>query len=294
MRLVCLAILITTALLLNGCPNPEEAISCGHAMIAESDTCECVPNAHPVGNEEYCVCDSLYHWNESESACVLDTVSNNFSWVIDTLGDYGTQLNDVEVVSEDNIWVVGEIVVPDSANWTGPGNANYNAARWNGDSWHYFNIHSGAPLYSIHYINENDIWVTKYSYPTHWDGSTWTMYNTTDMGIDGSPGLACWGTSSSNMYFVGRQGVIVHYDGSAFTKMEQDYDTDYVDVVGTSDGTRVFIMGSPVFRLGDWVVLEYSSDTETWQTISNPFSLTNTGIIERYSMDLSGERLYLK
>jgi hypothetical protein len=283
---------ILILILISGCPSPQED-NCGQRMILVDETCECIEHAHPSEDGESCDCDTLYHWDDLESTCVLDTVSNNFSWVIDTLGDYGTQLNDVEVVSADNIWVVGEIVVPDSSNWSGPGNANYNAARWNGESWQYFNIHSGAPLYSIHFFNENDIWVTKYSYPTHWDGSNWTMYNTTEMGIDGSPGIACWGTSSSNMYFVGRDGAIVHYDGAAFIKIEQGYDTDYVDIVGSPDGEHIYIMGAPIFRVGEWVVLDYSNDSHVWKNIPNPFGSVNPGIIERYSMDLVGDILYI-
>jgi len=40
------------------------------------------------------------------SQCCLDTTSHNFSWDIDTLGLYGSYLNDVAIVDENDIWVV--------------------------------------------------------------------------------------------------------------------------------------------------------------------------------------------
>ena len=43
----------------------------------------------------------------------MDTTSYNFIWKIDTLGNYGSYLKDVAVIDENNIWVVGNIRVPD-------------------------------------------------------------------------------------------------------------------------------------------------------------------------------------
>jgi len=39
----------------------------------------------------------------------MDTTSHNFTWKIDTLGIYGSYLNDVWIVNEDDIWVVGQM-----------------------------------------------------------------------------------------------------------------------------------------------------------------------------------------
>ena len=55
----------------------------------------------------------------------MDTTSHNFTWDIDTLGISGT-LRDVQIIDENNIWVVGEIETD---------TATYNAAHWNGNDW---------------------------------------------------------------------------------------------------------------------------------------------------------------
>ena len=275
-----------------GCNEPDP-ITCGDKMVIINDQCECVPNAHPTEDSESCACDSLYHWDDIEETCVLDTISNDFTWVLDTLGDYGTELNDVEVVSANNIWVVGEIAVPDSSNWIGPGNCNYNLARWNGSSWQFIQIIAPVALNSIHYFDDDDLWVTTNSFPIHWDGSTWTLFHTQEMGIPGSPGLACWGTSSSNMYFVGREGAIVHYDGTSFTKIAQDYDTDFQDVVGTPDGEHVFVLGNSLWSPGEEMLIHLETGTQIWGEIPYPVVGTEEIKIDARNMDVSGNKLYL-
>ena len=54
----------------------------------------------------------------------MDTTSHNFIWEIDTLGIGGSYLNDVAIIDENNIWVVGNIETD---------TATYNAAHWDGN-----------------------------------------------------------------------------------------------------------------------------------------------------------------
>jgi hypothetical protein len=60
------------------------------------------------------------------SVTTMDTTSHNFTWEIDTLGEYGSYLNDVWIVDENDIWVVGEIIT--DSGW-------YNLAKWDGLNW---------------------------------------------------------------------------------------------------------------------------------------------------------------
>jgi len=160
-----------------------------------------------------------------------DTTSNDFSWTIDTLGNpqYGSSsLSDVAIIDQDNIWVVGEINTD---------SGEYNAARWDGERWHLMGIYSNTlDLYSIQYFAANDIWVTSHCFPYHWDGSTWTQCHLNNMGFEGAcAGNAIWGTASSNIYFVGNNGTIVHYDGTTFTRLASGTDLDIRDIWGATD-----------------------------------------------------------
>ncbi|HPC35356.1 MAG TPA: hypothetical protein P5268_02995 [Candidatus Marinimicrobia bacterium] len=162
-----------------------------------------------------------------------DTTSHNFVWQIDTLGLYGSYLNDVWIVDENNIWVVGYIRVPDpDSSFDGTGKETFNAAHWNGEKWNMMRIVNSSPIFSIHYFNENDIWMVSYGYPVNFNGNSWTLYRFHDMGINASA-LSLWGSSSSNIYFVGLEGSIVHYDGKGFEKMESGTDTQIIDIWGT-------------------------------------------------------------
>ncbi|MCF6239170.1 MAG: hypothetical protein L3J79_10270, partial [Candidatus Marinimicrobia bacterium] len=164
----------------------------------------------------------------------LDISSHDFSWTLEKLGTYGSRLYDVAIVDENNIWVVGNIETD---------TMEYNAAHWDGGHWELLQIINTADLHSVFYFADDDIWVTKYSYPVHWDGIGWTQYNLTEMGLDVSAGFDSWGSSPDDMYFVGHEGGILHYDGSNFTKMEIGVSTDLYRVSGSEDGSYIFATG---------------------------------------------------
>jgi hypothetical protein len=156
-----------------------------------------------------------------------DTTSHNFIWEIDTLGNYGSYLNDVWIVNDTNIWVVGNIETD---------SGEYNAAHWNGKEWELSRFDIGAPISSIWYFSGNNIWIA--GIPSHWDGNTWTSYHLWNMGVlDNNDGGVekIWASSPSDIYFVGRKGSIVHYDGVNFTKMESGTDTPIVDIWGIDE-----------------------------------------------------------
>ncbi|MCD6100984.1 MAG: hypothetical protein J7K33_10440 [Candidatus Marinimicrobia bacterium] len=203
----------------------------------------------------------------SESVVVhtLDTTSHEFDWEIDTLGIYGSYLSDVWIVDEDNIWVVGNIVVPDpDSSWNGTGRETFNAAHWNGEKWEYIHIRGNlmndvGPLNSIWYFDENNIWVA--GFPIHWDGNKWTLYHLQDMGLDVSVDYI-WASSPDDIYFVGLEGSIVHYDGKDFKKIETEHEVRLIDIEGTDDGEYVYVVGydffspaySVVYQIHDGVV----------------------------------------
>ncbi len=72
--------------------------------------------------------------SEPLAVTTLDTTGNNFSWQAFTFGSGGTcSLSDVTIISDTDIWAVGEVFV-DSAD----GNHDplpFNLLHWNGQSW---------------------------------------------------------------------------------------------------------------------------------------------------------------
>lgn len=196
----------------------------------------------------------------------MDTTDHNFVWSIDTLGDNNiSALLDVAIINKNNIWAVGEIETD---------SGRYNNAHWDGFKWVLERTFTSAMLHSISFISENDIWVSAGT-PTHWNGLDWQLYHLWDLGVldlDDGDVKYCWGTSSSNMYFVGSKGTIVHYNGSSFEKMETGTQITLLEIDGTDDGEHVIVTGydyvgelsgqSIVLKLedGQWNTLFQSDD----------------------------------
>lgn len=192
-------------------------------------------------------CDPGYHPCGPDSQdCCMDTTSSNFTWTIDTIGTYFTFLRDVKIVNENNIWVVGLIYafVQDSSGESMV-KEKFSTAHWNGTEWSLGEAYSSAELHSIRYYSENDIWAMSGA-PKHWDGTNWTLYLLWNNGIleeDEGGVYYTWGSSSSDIYFVGNKGTIVHYDGTNFTKLSSGLTVNLLSVSGTQDGSYIFTCG---------------------------------------------------
>ena len=178
----------------------------------------------------------------------MDTTSHDFSWqVFEFGGEVGSSyLNDVAIVNENDIWAVGSITVRDSAGVL----HNYNAVHWDGETWELKRIPFTGSCSAVEFpittaiisFAENDIWISRPGSLVHWDGSRY--FNDCGMNalIDGSINKI-WGTSSNDLYVVGNNGTIVHYNGSRWQKLESGTDIDLTDVWGLSDGSVVWACG---------------------------------------------------
>lgn len=178
----------------------------------------------------------------------LDTTDHNFTWQTFTFGEHSSStLYDVAIIDENDIWAVGEIFMNDSLG--NPDPTIYNAIHWDGQSWELKRIQTlfrgnliTVPLEGIMTFSETDIWVVG-SLPIHGDGTNWTMF---DVRTTVDPNLSLskvWGSSTNNIYFVGNNGNIAHYNGSRWTKIISRVDTDLEDISGTSDGKEIWTCG---------------------------------------------------
>jgi hypothetical protein len=189
------------------------------------------------------------------TAVTLDTTSHNFTWQTFEFGEHSSSvLYDVAIIDENNIWAVGEIYMKDSL-----GNYDhnaYNAVHWNGQKWELKKISVlfrgniiTPPLEGVFAFSGNDIWFVG-SLPIHGDGNNWTMY---DLRTTVNPNLSlskAWGISSNNIYFVGNNGSIAHWDGSSWKKIESGTTTNINDIWGIMNNglSTVFCTVSSMFN----------------------------------------------
>ncbi len=230
---------ILSLILFTGCPEQEEPLECGPHQIELDGECECMEG---------------YHWNTNNTDCVLDTTNHNFVWEIETLGNYGSYLNDVAIVDENNIWVVGNIETD---------SGRFNTAHWDGYDWKLIRllyngiVNQGRAIF----IQDDYLLVSAGSLFYSWDGITWEEWNI-DIGTFPGGINVIWGSSPNNIYFVGNSGSIVHYDGSVFTRMESGTEVDLIDIYGV-DESNIWIVGDDD-DLGVSIVLKY--ENESWTT----------------------------
>ena len=167
-----------------------------------------------------------------------DTTSHDFTWQTDTIGAQGV-FYDVAIINDTLAYAVGEIFLRDSTGQIDP--QLYNVAVWNGTDW-ILSRATNVPLRAVFAFAENDIWAGS-SAPYHWNGTNWTGYNVT--GIFGGNINKIWGSSSSDVYIVGTNGSIAHFNGSSWQKVEsgeRNPNFRFTDVWGsTKNGSQLVI-----------------------------------------------------
>ena len=214
----------------------------------------------------------------------------------------------------------------DSAGQSDP--LPYNLAKWDGISWQLTKVtvqtNYGlvtSPFYGIYAFSSNDIWILS-GLPIHGDGMSWTQYDLYGMGLLGQKDgymTKAWGTNSSDIYFVGTKGTIVHYNGSSWTKIESGTTLDFQDIYGAinpqTNQTEIVAVasqldinqGNKIVLIQGTTVVPINSDGLSWSIVgvwfvlgqqyyivgdgvgkkqslqdTNPWNISPTGTLARY------------
>ncbi len=185
------------------------------------------------------VINSVEQKSDTLQVKTLNTTSNNYTWQKFYFGNGASStLYDLAIIDENNIWCVGVININDSSQ---NGFTTYNAVHWDGSQWELKKIsviYNGnlitPQLYGIYAFSSTDIWLSS-GVPVHGDGVNWTQYHLFDMGILGQNDgylTKIWGTSSSNIYYVGTLGTIAHYQNGQWIKIESGTNLNIHDING--------------------------------------------------------------
>lgn len=236
----------------------------------------------------------------------IDTTSHEFSIDKFAFGEKTmSTLYDVKIINQNNIWVVGEIYNEDSytydslGNWIDP----YNAAQWNGIKWElkriYFNYQgskSWGPIYSIFAFNSNDIWFGMGSL-IHWNGINFNSVKIPDE-IFPSRANKIWGSSSNDLYIVGNNGCIVHYNSQIWKKLDTGTDSPIHDIWGDyDDNDKEYLILCPASRAsGEKKLLRIHPDHSVTQTnwIHQNRSLHSVWFKDKFNTFFCGGGVYLR
>jgi hypothetical protein len=186
-----------------------------------------------------------------------DTTSHAFTFQTFTFGNAGgSELNDVAIINDTLVYAVGEIYLADSAEqYDG---LPYNFAIWNGTSWNLKKVTVNfrgnlisLPLDGIFYFSPSDIWLVG-SLPIHGDGQNWIIYDVRSIsGFENISLSKAWGKNSSDIYFIGGQGSLVHYDGNSWQKIESRTTLPINDIWGAQNSA------------GQWEILAIASNPDS-------------------------------
>jgi hypothetical protein len=151
------------------------------------------------------------------TATTLAATSHDFTWTEYTLGS--GELYDVWGTDENNVYAVGAVKFGDST---------FGVIKWDGNEWKP-ELYIGGKQ-AIYGFAEDDIWIAGGTV-WHYDGSFWKRVDAYSQNsqsfpldqvlYDNTPYRSIWGTSSANLYFAGREGKIVHWDGEKAEMVSQ-------------------------------------------------------------------------
>jgi hypothetical protein len=195
----------------------------------------------------------------------MDTTSHDgWTWQIDTLGVTSSVLYDCQIISEDNIWCVGELFLNDSSGQLDP--IPYNAARWNGAGWDIRRITwqgYPAPIKFIFAYNENDIWFGM-GYLVHWNGTAFREIEVPP--LYGVSSNKMWGSPNGELYVVGNSGTIAYSPdhGATWQRLESGTTVDINDIWGSeasaSEQPEIVCGASNRYSAGERKLLRLNGD----------------------------------
>lgn len=250
-----------------------------------------------------------------------DTTSHNFTWQTFTWGGGGaSSINDVAMINDVDIWVAGEILLPDSvAQDTLGRNPPFGAAHWNGKEWNFFRLPAiVSPTYTeylpttgIIAFSSTDIWFASGGGVHRFNGKTitqsyWLKKFPGNIGIldEGQTVEKLWGSSSSDLYAVGRNGGIARFNGSSWQKIESGTTLNLHDIYGATDSKtgeqQILAVGSSnipfnrvILRIqGTSVTTLSSSPIEyeligVWFVPNQHYYVVGDGVFEKTSLNES-------
>ncbi len=208
----------------------------------------------------------------------MDTTSHAFEWeVIEFPSPYGSgALYDVAIIDENNIWAVGEIYSDSTQPWL-----PYNAVHWDGEKWELKRItYDGIPwpIKTIFAFAEDDIWFEAF---VRWNGELFVELSIPDV-LVGVGINKMWGTSSDDLYIVGNNGLIAHYDGRSWRRIESGVAIEIRDIWGVNghenDIWDIIAVASEDIFHGDNISVLSISGNEVKILNSNSLSIGIQGV----------------
>lgn len=140
------------------------------------------------------------------------------------------------------------------------------ALRWDGERFEVWETPTTEDLWGIWGVAPDDLWAvggsgleTSEAVILHFDGEAWSQSALPAFERDARGLFKVWGTGPDDVYAVGHRGLVLHWDGAAWTEVFVGASDDLVSLWGTGLDHIVIVGGRSNGTVSFW-------DGETWET----------------------------
>jgi len=216
--------------------------------------------------EGYNAENKLRDTSQTITAQTLQPTSHNIVWTIDTLGQPGDLLYDIWGLDENNVYAVGGVHINGEVS---------GIIKWDGIKWNLFTSFDGIKQGIFGFDNDKIFVVGEFSnrgVVGIWDGISWTQFRSEYFLSKGDtvyPLRSVWGSSPDDVWAVGAQGTIVHWDGSEWEKIQSPTSMYLIDIYGTSS-RNIYAVGATLTN--EYELLHF--DGNNWKLISNQIPIS--------------------
>ncbi len=169
-----------------------------------------------------------------------DTTSHDFVWEVDTIGLPFGMINDVSIVSENDIWVVGQF-----DQLGDDGKIDYSkrraAAHWDGTSWSLVRVDNGShessgQMYRVFSVDSRQTWFMSVD-GFHRADSIFTYVDIYSSGFKGAVNAIWISANLSTRIFVGNNSSVAFWQSGRYLRPLSLVPGDYTDITGKEDGS---------------------------------------------------------
>ncbi|OFY65356.1 MAG: hypothetical protein A2Y71_08130 [Bacteroidetes bacterium RBG_13_42_15] len=231
--------------------------------------------------------------SEPLTVTTMDTTSHKFQWEVYPFeSPYGSAaLYDVAIIDENNIWAVGEIYADSAQPWL-----PYNAVHWDGQRWELKRITYGGspwPIKTIWAFTSNNIWFDAF---VRWNGGIFIEMPIPNILI-GFGIKKMWGSNPTDMYVVGTNGLITHYNGNSWQKLESGTELPIKDIWGVvdwkTDEVNILAVACNLFSNDGIAVLQIAGNSVNQISTTNlPVNISSVWSFNGWEWYICGSRLY--
>ena len=199
-----------------------------------------------------------------------DSTTQNYTFETFEFGDgfESNELNDVWIFDENNIWAVGYI------RDTTTNNLAVNIIRWNGQKWFGFgNNLTSSGLTGIWAYDTNNVYLASGALRKYENGAIKVIDLTHLTFSTGQAINKLWGSSENNIWGIGPNSTIVHYDGVAWSKITFDEGWRFDAITGSKQTGIAF--ASATSQQFNTIIVELKNNTATviYNSVNDPNNL---------------------